>query len=403
MLGWAVTEPVWAHLDEFTEATGIEVVLNEMPFADLRTKQTLEGESGTGAYDVLQIYDSAMPILYKYCIPLDDYLAEEEGSVEDWSAARFPSVTSMVTYENSIYIDPFMGGCQIGYYRKDLFEDPEEQANFKEEYGYDLQPPTTKQQLVDIAKFFTRDDMWGLALPGKGDHGFGIFEMQMFDAGANFTDENYKLIWPDNREKLIGIAKYNQDFVQTHKVTPEGCVSYEMPGMVEEYFGGNAAMCVSWLHDFWKSTMDPDIVSKIGETGTFVFPSDTEYKGGYIGWWGWGISKDSANKDAAREFVKWFNSDETQKIMLSEGGASFLPPKLDVAEYGSEQGFVPPATAEAGETALIFIFFDQLDLLRQACRPLHEELLTGSLTPEEFVDGAIAVMTEILEEAGIEQ
>jgi multiple sugar transport system substrate-binding protein len=405
MLGWAVTKPVLEnHLAEFEEATGIDVVLNEMPFADIRTKETLEGENKTGAYDVLQMYDSAMPILTKYCMPLDDYIASSFGSVDAWKSARYGSAVFQVSFDGKIMVEPLMGGDQIGFYRKDLFEDPANMEAFKAEYGYDLAPPTTKQQLVDIAKFFTKGDMYGLAIPGKSDHGFCIFEMQMFDSGFQFTDENYKLAWPDHKDELIKIAKFDQDLVQTLKVTPAGCVSWEMPEMVEEYFAGKAAMCVSWLHDFWGTAQLDETKAKIGETGTFVFPSDTDMKGGYIGYWGWGISKDSKNPDAAWEFVKWFNSEEMQKAMLSDkGAASFLSAQTAVSEWGVENGYIAPATAEAATTAQQFIFFDQLDLLRAANRPAHEELLGGTITPEQFVDSGIKAMTDILNEAGIAQ
>jgi len=43
------------------------------------------------------------------------------------------------------------------YYRKDLFNDPRWQAEFKEEYGYDFPvSPVTWQEILDIAKFFQR-------------------------------------------------------------------------------------------------------------------------------------------------------------------------------------------------------------------------------------------------------
>ena len=42
----------------------------------------------------------------------------------------------------------------VTYYRKDLFDDPDNQAAFKAKYGYDLAPPKNYQQFGDIACFF---------------------------------------------------------------------------------------------------------------------------------------------------------------------------------------------------------------------------------------------------------
>ena len=56
------------------------------------------------------------------------------------------------------------------YYRKDLFNDPRWQAEFKEEYGYDFPvSPVTWQEILDIAKFFNGKD-WN----GDGKDDFGI-------------------------------------------------------------------------------------------------------------------------------------------------------------------------------------------------------------------------------------
>jgi len=396
MLGWAVTEPVWAYLDEFKEETGIEVVLNEMPGGDLRTKQLLEGETGSGAYDVIQIYDSGMPALSKIVIPLDEYLEGDYGSIDAWKENVFKGIYEQVIFDEAIMFNPFMAGTQICFYRKDLFEDPAEQEAFKAEYGYDLAAPSTKEELVDIAKFFTRDNQWGLIMPGKDDHGSTIFEMQMFDVGSGYTDENGELLWPKDRDKLIDVAQFCQDLVMKYEVVPKDLVTYAHPEMMEQYLSGNAAMVVSWLHDYWGTVTSDEVIDRIGETGTFVFPSDGPGKGGYVGPWGWGISKDSANKDAAWEFIKWFNSPEMCKKMISEGEASCLPPIKEVAEWGAENGYVPPATAESGETATKFVYLPELDLMREAIRPPYQELLIGGITAEQFIDRCIEAFEGIM-------
>ena len=50
-------------------------------------------------------------------------------------------------------------------YRIDLFENPDNQKAFKAKYGYDLAPPKTWKQYLDIAEFFQQPDkgLWGTA------------------------------------------------------------------------------------------------------------------------------------------------------------------------------------------------------------------------------------------------
>ena len=51
------------------------------------------------------------------------------------------------------------------FYRKDLFENADEQAAFKAKYGYDLAVPTTWDAYRDAAEFFTRKS--GVTLAGQ--------------------------------------------------------------------------------------------------------------------------------------------------------------------------------------------------------------------------------------------
>ena len=69
----------------------------------------------------------------------------------------------------------------IGFltYRRDLFENAEEQAAFKEKYGYDLEVPSDWDAYRDAAEFFTRKkgeklagevldrDFYGVSMEGK--------------------------------------------------------------------------------------------------------------------------------------------------------------------------------------------------------------------------------------------
>lgn len=51
---------------------------------------------------------------------------------------------------------PFYNNTMLFYYRKDLFEDPKIKQAFKEKYGRELTLPTTWEEVVEIAEFFTK-------------------------------------------------------------------------------------------------------------------------------------------------------------------------------------------------------------------------------------------------------
>src|SRR4029079_2555814 len=80
-------------------------------------------------------------------------------------------------------------------YRKDLFEDPKEQAAFKEKYKRELKVPETWQQLKDIAEFFQRPEqkLYGVTMftdPDGYDAVTMGFQQIMWSWGGRYCDEN---------------------------------------------------------------------------------------------------------------------------------------------------------------------------------------------------------------------
>ena len=93
-----------------------------------------------------------------YISPIDDYLSDPTlaapGSTRRTSSRRCGRTAS--NWKGPYYGMPSESPVMMMFYRKDLFSDPTEQANFKAKYGYDLAPAKTWQQFQDIAEFFTR-------------------------------------------------------------------------------------------------------------------------------------------------------------------------------------------------------------------------------------------------------
>jgi multiple sugar transport system substrate-binding protein len=85
--------------------------------------------------------------------------------------------------EGNVYGVPMEAFIKINLYRKDLFENPEIQAAFMEQYGYELAPATTHDQYRDNAEFFTAYgqendlDLWGTTVQGHTGHSSSFYEL----------------------------------------------------------------------------------------------------------------------------------------------------------------------------------------------------------------------------------
>lgn len=414
MEGWPVTEPLWERIDEFTAETGINVQLAEFPFNELKAKQLLELSGGTGVYDVVLGSETMCPAFFDYLMPLNDLIAEDYGSVSAWKSDQIDSNLPFIMSGADIMVSPYITSAQWLIYRAELFEDPDEQAAFKAEYGYDLKPPETEDELIDVAKFFTRDttgdgsiDLWGLLIPGKWDHGGCVFENSLAGAGIipPYYDDNFDIQFakPQYRDTAIAIAQFDQDLINKYKVTPPSVVDYQMAELSELWLKGQGAMSICWWGEFWIEFNDSANVAKIGETKAIMPPGPylRSPSGGMFpgGPWSWGIPKDSENPEAAWKFIDWTVSEDVHLYKLSK--TVHVPGKWSIAKAGVQAGYIPDGYAEtAAKLVVQEPIIGEFEGLRDVIRENHEKLLIGDMTPEEFIDESAAEMEDLLKEWG---
>ena len=125
MLGINITGPEWEQL------TGIKVRVSEVPYEELFPKAMLEHRAGTGAYDMLTIAPSWVADMVRAGAlePLDPYI--EKYGVKSELDDIAPAFRDWMTFDGKTYALVVDGDVHILYYRKDLFEDPENMAGIQ--------------------------------------------------------------------------------------------------------------------------------------------------------------------------------------------------------------------------------------------------------------------------------
>ena len=141
---------------DFEGLTGIKVEFEITAWDQMYDKAIKDMEANTGIYDFVYIEQD---IIYSYLAR--DFLVDLTQALEDNPELKAPDFsfddfTSFIDYfedpENGhVYGVPMEAFVKVYLYRKDLFEDPEVQAAFKEQHGYDLAPATTFDQYRDDA------------------------------------------------------------------------------------------------------------------------------------------------------------------------------------------------------------------------------------------------------------
>jgi len=263
--------------DRIKEESGIELVLNPVAQADVYTKLKNEFVSGTGAFDVVVFFPMLLPEFVNMgnLRPMDDLIGVRDPKLDDIIT---PFRKLYCTYNDKLYALPYDGDLHVYYYRKDLFENAEEKANFKKKYGYELAVPETWQKARDVAEFFTRKK--GQTLAGKvlqnDFYGNGMllgrgwchFEwMDHFTAyDGIYFDENLK---PMVNSKA-GV-KALDELKEMSKFAPPGILSWGYMENRGSFLGGNLATFILWT-DLFKFSYNKDESVVAGKVGISHIP-----------------------------------------------------------------------------------------------------------------------------------
>ncbi|MDJ0897024.1 MAG: extracellular solute-binding protein, partial [Alphaproteobacteria bacterium] len=298
---------------KWEELTGIKVKVIEVPTAEMFTKILQEHRAGTGAYDALNVIPSWMPDLVKAGAleDLDPYV-DKYGYRDELKNIAPTYRDNQMTVDGKIYGFPDDGDLFVLYYRKDLFEDPENQKAFKAKHGYDLGPPQTWEQYAQIGQFIT--DKYAPEIYGAGQfrgpaYGIWLFEERYRVEGGRFFDPETMKAQINNE---IGVKVY-EGMRNDNKFMPPGVETWGFVEALSAFLAGDIAMTISWPpFGRWAAGYGVD-----DEALSWVPKSTIADKVGYAlppggtpqlaAGFSLSVSSNSKNKEAAYLFIQWLN------------------------------------------------------------------------------------------------
>jgi multiple sugar transport system substrate-binding protein len=325
--------PCLAYIEmakKFEEMTDIKVVLE---VADLEAvwRQVLADQlTGSEYYDAFPAANNQTAIFAEqgFATNLQDFLdnptlRDPDIKMEDMVEANF---LTGAYYNGELVSVPYHYLPPYSAYRTSLASHPEEQANFKARYGYDLpQPPTTWRQYYDLAEFFTRNA--GETLAGE------VLEANFYGTIAPF--KRHITIYYDYERVLLGMGgEYaNHDLEVTIDKGNVGVEALEFmlsliplapPGHTEatwdteyaEMCNGNVFMVFTWGDTTPFLEIPEDCPSSAGDMTYFVHPG-THLTAPYGQ--AWMIPKSAKNPNAAWLFIQWLLTEEIQTECMSLG------------------------------------------------------------------------------------
>jgi len=192
-------------------------------------------------------------------------------------------------------------------YRKDLFDDPAEQAAFERRFGYRLRPPQNWKELKDVAAFFTRDldgdgnsDLFGTSLEGFGGHGDAVSNWLYLaaQAGAKSHIVDSKGAVIIDSAPYLKAAHFLTGLIDA-KVVPPTYMEMASPQNAELFKAGKLATTYVWAH------LVPDIQRAAARDRRMRVGAAPNLGGAVPGAWYNIVFKASRAKPAARALVAY--------------------------------------------------------------------------------------------------
>jgi multiple sugar transport system substrate-binding protein len=297
----------------------IEIEMTIMPWDSLY--QTLLGALSAGeGPDIIGVNFNYVPVYASsgYVTDLTPYL--EEGSNLD--PALWPeSLVNLLQYDGKFYAVPINFATLMMYYNKDLFE----QAGLDPE-----NPPATWDEWIEALRTLTGEGVYGIALGERQT--IPNWPILLWGTGGDLVIDGESAL---NSPETLEALNIWGPLVRDEGVSPFGLTGAEADQLFQT---GRAAMGITgpWMvNGFLEAGVNFDVAPiPEGPAGPVTLADSVVFM----------VTESSPNKEAAIEFIDFWNSRDAQLYWSQETG--FPPARLDLAD--------DPELFEANEWAAKF-------------------------------------------------
>jgi multiple sugar transport system substrate-binding protein len=316
--GPMIASPVQKFWQEWGDRTGGTVEVQEFPFGDLFEKIRTGYLSGASPFDII-IYASD----WAGDIMGAGYVLEVPEEVQDQVGYGYLIPTyrdRILAWGGTVYSLPYDGDAHNVYYRRDLLTDPDLNAEFNAQYGYDMPVPIqTWDQYFDIAEFFNGIDGQGTEIDGQTVYGD-----------------------PETMEPRInnpGFVEALDMYTALSTVGPPDVVNWQVGDIRGNFPAGTLALAIDW-GDVGPLAADPTASIVGGKWGSMVHPGVDRYWDTAAGEWvdeynqapfhafgGWvqSISATTERPDCAFDFAAFMGSQNMSQLLVTYPGSGVNP------------------------------------------------------------------------------
>lgn len=279
----SVKEPFDEVREEYESATGAKLNIIADPIETAFSKLLEDAATGTNSIDgsVIGMWWLGELVAGEFVRSYDDFYDDKTTGFPEFDIEQeLPGMRALRMYDGKKYVIPYDCDGQALYYRRDLLDDPEHQAAYKEKTGNDLGVPQTWDELFEIASYFKdTGNIDGISMHLKVG-GQGMFHYMSLSAPYVIGPENPKLYWfdPETMDPLVeseGHIAAADMIKKLFDLGPEAQAGWALGEAWDHFLQGNAVFTYSW-GDVLPLANEQDAPIK-GSVGTAQLPGTMKY------------------------------------------------------------------------------------------------------------------------------
>ncbi len=374
---WGV--PPQSMLAEFEKEKGIKVNIETVSWDDIRNKIAIAASGNKAAADVFEVDWSWIGEFENA-----QWLEPIELSQED--IKDIPSISTFIVNDRVLAV-PYANDFRIGYYNKVIYQ----QAGLDE-------PQTWNDVMKDIEILKEKNILkypYTFPLNANEATTTSFIWLTYLRDGKVFNDDGTL-----NRENALTTLNFINDMLKKGLINP---ANLTLNGLdtYRQILSKDAAFMVGPT-SFIARSVDPDQSKAIGEIEVILPPGkDGKATQTMALTEAVGVSSLSENKEAAKEFVKWYTSKETQKAFFKE--ISAIPTRTSVLNEVIDAGEIKNSGAMKETSILVKSPFPNgvpayyAEMSNSIYNAINS-MASGNLTPEEAVNQIDSKIQELIKD-----
>lgn len=301
-------------LPMFESISGISVKLVCIPYDDLHSQ--IEMLSPHFSYDLIRMDVARFDTLGKKTyLPLPSIGITKAELPQKLVEGAYNNYS---TLNGEIYALPFDPSVQLLLYRADLFEDAKLRRAYYERYHEQLTVPTTIDQYLRIAEFFTKaynpdspTEYGATVTNGSAATAACDFLPYYLEKTSDICDESGNVIL-NSPELIDAMEQYHQmELYASHQ---------QWWGDSIQQFSDGATATTVVFSNYAANIISSNQSRIIGKVGAAITPGNKPLLGGGV----IGISRYSHKLEACRQFINWYYSPDIASLLVRLGGTSPL-------------------------------------------------------------------------------